>query len=257
MFETLLITFREGLEALLMVAIATLYLRRTGRTELLSALRAGLISAVVACIALGIALAQVGASSPIREGVLAWAAAGVVIWCIVHMLKMGRRMSGDISAGMGKASILDGARAWWAVFAFTVFMVGREGVETATMLASLALSNETRGLALGALVGVGLAATVAGLWSKFGRQVNLSRFFNVTAVFMLAFALMLLLKGLFEFTEVDALAGIDNAYWHELLEPLVEGNYAHLVSVLLVLAPTLWLGVAQWRDQRRLGNSVA
>lgn len=32
MFQTLLIAFREGLEALLVVAIATLYLRRTGRS---------------------------------------------------------------------------------------------------------------------------------------------------------------------------------------------------------------------------------
>ena len=31
MFQTLLICFREGLEALLVVAIATLYLRKTGR----------------------------------------------------------------------------------------------------------------------------------------------------------------------------------------------------------------------------------
>lgn len=34
MFETLLITFRESLEAILMVAIATLYLRKTGRDAL-------------------------------------------------------------------------------------------------------------------------------------------------------------------------------------------------------------------------------
>ena len=68
MFETLLITFREGLEAFLMVAIATLYLRKTGRDALIGGVRAGLALSVAGSIALGIALADGGAKSPLREG---------------------------------------------------------------------------------------------------------------------------------------------------------------------------------------------
>ena len=42
MLQTLVIAFREGLEALLIVAMAALYLRRTGREALVSGrLRAG------------------------------------------------------------------------------------------------------------------------------------------------------------------------------------------------------------------------
>jgi high-affinity iron transporter len=251
MFETLLITFREGLEAFLMVAVATLYLRKTGRQALVSGVRSGIALSVLGSAALGVALADVGAMSPVWEGLLALTAAAAVVWCVVHMLKMGKYMSTDISASLGKATVLDGAQAWWAVFGFTVFMVGREGIETATMLASLVGNAQPRGLMLGGLLGLSLAASVAWAWVKFGRQVNLSRFFNVTAVFMLVFCAMLVLKAFFEFTEVDLLPGIDNAYWHGLTEAYVEGRYAQLASVLLVLAPSLWLGATYLLDRKK------
>lgn len=251
MFQTLLITFREGLEAFLMVAIASLYLRKTGRMALLGAVRSGLVVSVIASIALGIVLAAIGASSPLWEGALALVAAAAVIWCVWHIRKMGKQMSGEISAAMGKALILDGANAWWAVFVFTLFMVGREGIESAAMLASLAGNDNMRPMLVGGTLGLAAAATLALLWTRFGRQVNLSRFFNVTAVFMLAFALMLVLKSFYEFTEIHLIPGIDNAYWHLASEPYVEGAYAQIASLLLVLAPTLWLVAAHWMDKRR------
>jgi high-affinity iron transporter len=251
MFQTLLITFREGLEAFLMVAIATLYLRKTGHYALISAVRTGLAVSVASSIALGVAMAKVGASSPAWEGILALLAAATVLWCVTHMLQMGKHIGREISAGIGEASVLDGASAWWAVFVFTVFMVGREGVESAAMLSALASSSETRQLLTGGLIGLASATGVALLWTKFGRQVNLSRFFNVTAVFMLAFAVMLVIKGFYEFTEVNLVPGIDNTYWHEVTEAYVEGGYAQIASVMLVLAPTLWLIAAHWMDVRR------
>src|SRR5659263_625 len=113
MFQTLLITFREGLEAFLMVAVATLYLRKTGRHALISAVRSGLAVALLVSLAVGVLLAQIGASSPLWEGMLALIAAAAVIWCVAHMRKMGKHMSGDISSGIGKALILDGNSAWW------------------------------------------------------------------------------------------------------------------------------------------------
>jgi high-affinity iron transporter len=251
MFSTLLITFREGLEAFLMVAIATLYLRKTERQSLINAIRVGLVVAVGLSLALGLALAKMGETSPAWEGALALIAALAVVWCVAHMLKAGKQMGGEITTGIGKASVLDGSRAWWAVFGFTLLMVGREGVESATMLASLASGSEMRALFIGGVIGTCTAAAVAMLWVRYGKQVNLTRFFNVTAVFMLAFASLLLLKSVFEFSEVNLIPGVDNTYWHDLLEPLIDGDFAQLISLLLVLAPTLWLISAHFLDQKR------
>jgi high-affinity iron transporter len=249
MFQTLLITFREGLEAFLMVAVATLYLRKMGRQALITAVRTGLGVSVVGSIVLGVVMAKLGASSPAWEGTLALVAAGAIVWCVSHMFKVGKTLGQEISAGIGMAA-LNGDRAWWSVFLFTLFMVGREGVESAAMLSSLAANSEMQNLFVGGLIGLGAAAGIALLWTRFGSQVNLSRFFNVTAVFMLALAALLVLKAFFEFTEVSLVPVIDNAYWHELTEPFVEGDYAHLASLMLALAPMVWLIVAHWFDQR-------
>ena len=136
------VSFREGLEALLVVAIATLYLRKTGRVNLLSAVRSGVVVAAVLSLALGYALSRIGALSPTAEGVMALMAAAAVIWCVVHMRRAGKTMGREITARLDQSTLLDGSKAWLAVFSFTLFMVGREGVETATMLASLASSAE-------------------------------------------------------------------------------------------------------------------
>ena len=256
MFAALFITFREGLEAFLMVAIATLYLRKTSRDGLVSAVRVGLLVSVVGSAALGVVLAKVGEMSPLWEGLLALLAAAAVLWCVLHMRKMGQQMGGEIAVGLGRASLLDGPTAWWSVFGFTVLMVGREGVETATMLASLLGSTETRDTAAGAALGLGVAVVIALLWARFGRRVNLSRFFNVTSIFMIALAAMLVLKAFYEFTEIDLLPGLDNAYWHVAVRGWVKGIYAQIASVLLVLAPTVWLIAAHWLDHKRQGVAL-
>lgn len=250
MFQTLLIAFREGLEALLVVAIATLYLRRTGRAHLLSAIRSGLGVAVVLSIGLGIVLARIGAISPKAEGVMALLAAAAVIWCVVHMMKAGKTMGKDITARLEQTSVLDGSKAWLAVFGFTLFMVGREGVETATMLAALASSAELSHLVWGGLIGLALAIAIAWAWVRYGKAVDLGRFFRVTAWFMVIFAIQLVVYALHEFTESDSIPGIDNAWWHAATEDLAEGLIAQMISLALVVVPTVWLAAAHWQDRK-------
>ena len=257
MFQTLLIAFREGLEALLVVAIATLYLRRTGRQHLLGAIRSGLAVAVTLSILLGYALSRVGALSPTAEGMMALLAAAAVIWCVVHMMKAGKNMGSEIQARLDRASVLDGSKAWFAVFGFTLFMVGREGVETATMLASLASSAELSYMAWGGLMGLALASTIAWAWVRYGKAVDLGRFFRVTAWFMIVFALQLVIYALHEFTESALIPGLDNAWWHAATENLAEGTLAQLISLALVIVPTVWLAAAHWQDRRQAKSQAA
>lgn len=257
MFQTLLICFREGLEALLVVAIATLYLRKTGRLSLLLPLRAGVVVAVLMSAVLGWQLSQVGAMSPAAEGVMALAAAAAVAWCVVHMRNAGKGMGQEIAQRMDRASILEGPRAWLAVFLFALFMVGREGVETATMLAALGRSAELGYMAWGGIGGLALAAAIAWAWTRYGRAVNLGRFFRVTSWFMAVFAAQLVVYALHEFTEGGMIPGIDNAWWHAATEDLAEGSIAQAISLALVLVPTVWLGLAHWRERRSSTAAVA
>jgi high-affinity iron transporter len=250
MLQTLLIAFREGLEALLIVAIAALYLRRTGRAPLVAAIRAGVLTALALSAVLGVVLARVGALSPAWEGVMAWIAAVAVISCTVHMLRMGKHMKKHIDGRLGEAVQRQGGAGWWAVFAFAVFMVGREGVETATMIASLAVNGDLAHMAVGGAVGFALAGWIAWLWTRHGNKVNLSRFFQVTAVFMVVFSVQLIVTGFHEFTEGALVPGIDNAWWHEHTENIAEGGIAQLVSIAMVALPSIWLIGAFWKDRR-------
>jgi high-affinity iron transporter len=251
MFSILLITFREGLEALLVVAIASLYLRKTDRTHLLSAIRSGLGVAIALSALLGYVLSRIGALSPVAEGAMALLAAVAVLWCVLHMMKAGKTMGREITAHLEKISVLNGNKAWLAVFIFTLFMVGREGVETATMLATLASNSDMLQLVLGGFLGAALAGLVAWAWSRYGKAVDIGRFFRVTSWFLLVFGIQLAVYAMHEFTEAQLIPGIDNSWWHASTEELAEGFIAQMISLSLVVVPTVWLSAAHWQDHRR------
>lgn len=249
MFSTLMITFREGVEALLIVAIALMYLRRTGREFLVPAIHAGWGTAIAGSVALGVVLAQVGAMTPLAEGLLALVAAVLVISCTSHMLRMGRKMKGVIDSKLETASTKPSAAAYTAVFLFILLMVGREGIETATMIASLAAASDLRHLALGGLIGFSLAGLLAWAWTRYGRRIDLSLFFRVTAVFMVLFSIQLSIYAFHEFTEAGVLPFVDNAYWHEATEELAEGTIGQWLSYSLLIAPVGFL-IFAWLTRR-------
>lgn len=251
MFQTLMISFREGLEGFLIIAISLIYLAQTDRRELIPAVYTGVALALGLSAGLGILLAQVGALSSFWAGVMALVAAASVIYCTLHMMRMGRFMKKEITAGFKQASDHTLTRAWLLAFLFSAFMVGREGVETATMIATLALQAEASHMAFGALVGVALAALLAWAWVKFGRRVNLQHFFRLTAIFMVVFAIQLVFYAFHEFTEAGSLPLLDNAYWHVVTEPWgPEGKYGQWFSYSLGILPLGWLIYAYFADRK-------
>ena len=251
MFQTLLITFREGLEAFLIIAIALIYLARTGRRHLASAIHGGVALALLLSAILGIVLARIGALSSMAEGMMALIAAASVIYCTAHMMRMGRFMKQEITGGLDRAYLQSPARAWWLAFLFAAFMVGREGVETATMIASLALQAESRAMAAGGMIGLLLAGGLAWAWIRFGKRVNLQRFFNLTAIFMTVFAAQLVLYAFHEFTEAGAVPLLDNAWWHIATEPWgPEGQYGQWLSIAMGILPLAWLVYAWFADRK-------
>ena len=72
-------------------------------------------------------------------------------------------------------------------------MLGRDGVGTAAMLAALGSSAESGHLLWGGLIGLALDVDSAWawvwVWVRFGKSVDLRRFFRVTAWFMVVFAI--------------------------------------------------------------------
>jgi len=88
------------------------------------------------------------------------------------------------------------------VFLFVVLMVTREGMETAFITrVPLPQNRHPRTSRWGAFGGLGLAAALAWAWVRYGQLVNLALFFKVTSVFLVLFALQLVIYSFHEATK--------------------------------------------------------
>jgi high-affinity iron transporter len=234
MLQAFVITLREGFEAFLIVAISLSYLRKSGRGALAPAVRWG-TGIAVALSVLGGYLLFHAANQEWLDGPLAIVAAVSVTWMVVHMWRYGRRMKGDIEGRLQSKST--GAAAFTGVFLFTALMISREGIETTLLLFQL---KETMWLAIGALAGVGGAAGVAWLWTRYARRMNLALFFQCTALFLFVFVVQLVIKGFHEMAEQNYLP------WSDIIHARTEAwgpdsAFGHVLSYLLVILPVAWL----------------
>jgi high-affinity iron transporter len=248
--EGFVIALREGMEAFLIVGLCLAYLRKTGRRHLESAVRWGIFASVMICTGAGILLYRVTFNQAFWEGLLSLVAAIFVGTLTVHMWRTASSIKSEIESHMENASsTTDGTSAFWAVFLFTVLMISREGIETALLLGSLMFQAATQPILIGCLLGLLAAMVMAFLWSRFGHRVNLSRFFQVTAVFLLIFVVQLLIYSFHEMAEASLLPNSD--YLHEITEPYgPDGKYGRFLTYSLVLMPGAWLLLNSWLKSR-------
>jgi len=249
MFSAFMITLREGIEAFLIVAITLAYLRKTGREWLARSVYAGVAVAMVTSYLASLFFSR-AENQPLWEGILALVTAVLVASFTVHVLRTARFMKRDIEGRLEQVAVRQGHAAFLGVFAFTVLMITREGMEAALLLSSTFLQTDMQPFFTGAVLGLGTAAALALLWSRYGHRVNLGRFLQVTAVFLLLFVVQLLLYSFHELTE-SGLLSIDNGYWHMATEPYgPEGRYGQWLSYGLVLVPLAWLAWTVLRPPR-------
>jgi len=165
------------------------------------------------------------------------------------MWRTSRSIKRDIENRLETASNTGGATAYFAVFLFTVLMISREGIETALMLGSLMFQVATRPILIGSLLGIIAAAVMAVLWTKFGHRINLSKFFQVTAVFLMIFVVQLLIYSFHELAEASMFPNSD--FLHEMTEPYgPDGKYGRLVTYSLVVLPLGWLCLSSLLDRK-------
>jgi high-affinity iron transporter len=243
MLQSFVITLREGLEAFLIVAISLAYLKKIGRHDLTGAVRWGIAISVAVSLGAGLLLQQ-ARNQALWESVLALVAAVSVTTLIVHMWRTGRRIKQQIEGRLEQSAGRAGAAAFASVLGFTVLMVTREGMETALLMNTLVFQVKAPSVLAGAVAGTAAAATVAWLWSRYGHRINLARFFQVTAVFLLVFVVQLLIYSFHELMEANI--GIPNSEaLHWATEPYgPDGRYGQMLTYMLVMLPLGWLLVA-------------
>jgi high-affinity iron transporter len=249
MLQAFVITLREGLEAFLIVAISLAYLRKSGRHELVSAVHWGI--GISIALSVGVAmLFQRAANQALWEGTLAIAAAFSVATLTIHMWRTAKRIKRDIEGRLYSSTLQTGAAAFLGVFGFTLLMITREGMETVMLMSTLLFQVKSLSVISGATAGLLSAASVAWLWSRYGYRVNLSLFFQVTAVFLMIFVVQLAIYGFHELMEANIFPY--SAPLHEATEPYgPDGQYGKYLTYLLVLLPMGWLAIASLLGRRQ------
>ena len=248
MLQAFVITLREGLEAFLIVAISLAYLKKTGRRNLIPAVHWGIAGSIALSIVAGVLFAQAN-NRALWEGVLALVAGVLVASLTVHMWRAGKRMKKDIEARLEVSSTRTGHGAFFGVLGFTLLMITREGMETALLMNTLFFSVQAPNIIAGAIGGTLVSALIAWLWSRYGYRVNLSRFFQVTAVFLLVFVLQLFIYGFHELTEANIIQSL--GAFHDATEPFgPDGIYGQYLTYMLVILPVAWLAISHLFGQR-------
>ncbi len=268
MLQAFIIILREGFEAFLLVAIVLAYLRRTGRTWSIPAVYWGLVASVVASVGLGYLLkngvdeallqkvigARLAASATRFFNIESWreAVLGVVTilfvgTLVIHMWRTGPSAKRDMEQRLDVAASRSSRfLALGGIFLFTVLMITREGMETALLL----LQVHDRQWVYGALFGVGAAALMAWAWSKFGQLVNLKRFFQVTAIFLMLFMVQVAIYTFHEFTEAGVFPNSEAL--HVATEPFSPvGLYGKWFSPLMIAVCACWLVGAHFVDRSK------
>lgn len=194
MFQALVVTLREGIEAALIVGITLAYLSKIGRSGLRRTVYAALGAAFAASVAAGIALSyfQNYINQDRLEGWVMWVAAVLVVGMVVFMMRTARKLKGEIE---GKVGSLAGAGSQWGLFAFIFLMVFREGAETVGILAGVSLNSSELMSFLGTLAGVLLAVIFGVMFVKGSVRIDLRRFFRVTTVILFFVAAQLIISG--------------------------------------------------------------
>jgi high-affinity iron transporter len=242
MLQALLVTFREGIEAFLIVGVVVAYLKKTGHPGLVRGVKIGLGISVVSCTAGAWLWLQVP-NQPLYEGIAALTAAIVVGALLWQMVRMGRHMRAEIEARLARAVGTGGApsaRAIAGVALVTTLLVTREGLEAVFFVGVQALAVRAALVTTGALLGLALAGLVAWSWTRYGQRMNMGVILKVTALFLALFLIQLVIYGVHELAESGVIKG--SQAFHDATEVFgPDGRIGHFLSYSLLGAPLLYL----------------
>lgn len=211
-----LITFREGLEAALIVGIVLGYLLKIGQRRQMRFAWAGVLAAIVVSIlaAVGLLIIGTGLEEPyeqIFEGSMMLLAVIILTWMIFWMRYQGRFMKRDLEHQV-QATLTRNLPL--GVFALAFVAVFREGIETALFLSASAFATDAMATLLGSLVGLGLAVGAGYAIYVMSMRLNVKKFFDVTSVLLLVFAAGLFAHAVHEFQEIGWLPVLTQQAWN-------------------------------------------
>ncbi|MHA1803792.1 MAG: FTR1 family iron permease [Promethearchaeota archaeon] len=211
------LSFREGLEAVLVVVILLLYLKNTQQQYYYKYVYGGSILAIISSVGFALAFkAFLGGFSGILEKIfegITFILSGIfIITLILWMSKEGPKLKKTLEQKV-KLSIKKEKYISISFLTFTIII--REGIELVLMLTGNAAveSLEPESIILGSVVGIGGALILGILIFYRVKTLSLANFFKITNIVLIFFAAGLITYGLHELIEAN------------LINPIVEELY--------------------------------
>ncbi|HEV2853006.1 MAG TPA: Fe-S-containing protein [Thermoanaerobaculia bacterium] len=233
MFEALIVTLREGVEAALVVGIIVAFLRREDYERHLGAVWSGIGAAAAASLAGAFVLYRWAVNEEVFEGLLYLGSAVIVGSMMVWMWRHSHALSGEMKGSLSR--ILARERTGsvsLGLFLFTFLMVFREGVETVLFLSALSLTTSGLMAILGVLIGLAAAVAFGVLFVRGSLRIDLGRFFKITGIALGIFILQLLINGYHELSEAGWLPA--NETTMATVGPLVKNEFFFVTAVLVL-----------------------
>lgn len=205
MFSAGIISFRESLEAVLVVGIILSFLQKTGRIQFSRYVWRGVIGGLLCAVAIGLLVKLFfgglqGEQEEIFEGILMFITAGFLTWMIlwVHRQK-------EIVKNIKTKVALHADKGYGLGISFLVASsIFREGTETVLYLQASTAMGATNQL-IGVLFGIFIAVVIGYAMFSWAMKIKLTTIFNITSVFLLLFAAGLVSHGIHEFQEASIL----------------------------------------------------
>lgn len=253
MIESFMVLFREGTEAFLIVAIMLAYVTKAGRNNLVRPIQAGIVVALIISATTGWHVAEL-AQDPVWEGTLAMLAGALVASFTVYVMRTAKNIRENITRRIDQSAAQDSALAEFGVFAFTVLMVAREGMESALMLGTLSARADSTAMLSGAGTALLMIAVFAVFWVKHSHRINLKIFMQVTGTFLIVFSLHLFAYGLHELSEMAAIPFIGehwNTEFHVWSEPIESPLFMNIFTLALIAVPFAGICFSWLRNKTR------
>ena len=194
------ITFREGLEAALIVGILFAAMKALGAQKKNFVIWIGALVGLLLSLffAWGFAVFTsgfTGTTEKVYEGILMFLAAGIITHLIFWMRREGKLITARLNKKV-KDHLTTGSL--WAIGCLAAIAVAREGIEMVIFFQALFVQSEQSISILSGLVGVLSAVALACLIFFSTRKVPVAKLFNVLAWVLIVIAGGLIAHGIVE-----------------------------------------------------------
>ncbi len=258
---TFLITFRESLEAALIVGIILAFLKQTKQLKFNNIVYLGvgaglILSLILAYIFENYLGGFTGRTEEIFEGVVMLIAAVLITFMIFwmkHQKSVSSKLHSKIQTHIDKKYPL-------GIFLLTTLSVGREGIETVIFLNAAQFADQATATFWSGIAGVGVALILGYMIFATTKRIPLRHFFNATSALLILFAAGLVAHGIHELQEAQLIPFMIEEIWN--LNPILNekgtiGSFFKALfgyngnpSLLETLSYLLYLGMAAFFFQK-------